>query len=202
MHPTIHPALLYVWKTARESGSRGISIGFGASWPASGGAGRSDEWSGPAGGSVSDSTDCGPRDETPGACRPIAVAVEPAYLFEGGSGLGGGPFGVRRPLRFLAHKLQLDDSQVAHLAAILDELKTERAQAAVDDRRTLTAFAEAMAGEGFDQARAAEAAALRSKSAERLSGAVAAALERIHKLLTPEQRARFAYLIRTGTVVL
>ena len=40
----------------------------------------------------------------------------------------GGGFGIRRPLRFLAHKLDLDAGQVAALARILDELKTERAQ--------------------------------------------------------------------------
>ena len=55
---------------------------------------------------------------------------------EEGFGPGGG-FGVRRPLRFLAHKLELDEQQIVLLARILDELKTERAQAAVDDRRTL-----------------------------------------------------------------
>src|SRR5205814_3650978 len=49
---------------------------------------------------------------------------------------GGGPFGVRRPLRFLAHKLELDDRQVGELARILSDLKTERAQAAVDHRRS------------------------------------------------------------------
>ncbi|MEO0813132.1 MAG: hypothetical protein AAFY60_09740, partial [Myxococcota bacterium] len=41
-------------------------------------------------------------------------------------------FGVRRPLRFMAHRLDLDDEQVGVLAAILNDLKTERAQAAVD----------------------------------------------------------------------
>src|SRR5882757_6651821 len=50
-------------------------------------------------------------------------------------------FGVRRPLRFLAHKLELDEKQVVEMARILDDLKTERAQAAVDDRRTLAEFA-------------------------------------------------------------
>jgi len=45
-------------------------------------------------------------------------------------GFGGGAFGVRRPLRFLAYKLELDERQVSELARILDELKTERAQAA------------------------------------------------------------------------
>src|SRR5215468_84374 len=50
---------------------------------------------------------------------------------------GGAAFGVRRPLRFLAFKLQLDDAQVKELARILSEVKTERAQADVDSRRTL-----------------------------------------------------------------
>src|SRR4051812_33599706 len=41
----------------------------------------------------------------------------------------GGVLGVRRPLRFLAYRLDLSEEQVAAFAAILDDLKTERAQA-------------------------------------------------------------------------
>jgi Spy/CpxP family protein refolding chaperone len=115
---------------------------------------------------------------------------------------GFGSFGVRRPLRFLAYKLQLAEPQIAEMAAILDELKTERAQAAVDDRRTLSGFADAMAGEAFDEKKATEGAALREKSADRLAAAVVKTLGRIHRMLTPEQRQRFAYLIRTGTIQL
>ena len=115
---------------------------------------------------------------------------------------GGGGFGVRRPLRFLAFKLRLDEAQMEGLARILNELKTERAQAAVDDRRTVTGLADAIAGESFDEKRAEEAAALRLGSAERLKGAVVSALRQIHGLLRPDQRARFAYLIRTGTLSL
>lgn len=115
---------------------------------------------------------------------------------------GGGAFGVRRPLRFLAYKLQLEETQVSELARILDELKTERAQAAVDHRRTLSAFADAIAGDAFDESKASAGATLRLQSAERLRGAVVAALGRIHKLLNPQQRTRLAYLIRTGTLSL
>ena len=75
-----------------------------------------------------------------------------------GEGFGGGAFGVRRPLRFLAYKLELDERQVAELARILDELKTERAQAEVDRRRSLSAFADAVAGDTFDDAQAKQAA--------------------------------------------
>ena len=117
-------------------------------------------------------------------------------------GFGGGGFGVRRPLRFLAHKLDLDDRQVAELARILDELKTERAQAEVDGRRALAAFADAVGGATYDAARAAEGAGLRVRSAERLRDAVLKALEQMHAVLEAEQRARLAYLIRTGTVLL
>jgi Spy/CpxP family protein refolding chaperone len=115
-------------------------------------------------------------------------------------GGGGGSFGVRRPLRFLAHKLDLDDAQVAELAAILDVLKTERAQAAVDERRALSALADALAAEAFDEAKVSAATGERAKCAARVEAAVATALGRIHKLLEAEQRAQFAYLLRTGAL--
>jgi Spy/CpxP family protein refolding chaperone len=115
---------------------------------------------------------------------------------------GGGSFGVRRPLRFLAHKLDLDEKQVGELAHVLSELKTERAQAAVDHRRTVAGFADVIASEAFDEAQAGAVAAERVKSAERLRDALVKALGRIHALLKPEQRARFAYLIRTGALTL
>lgn len=116
--------------------------------------------------------------------------------------VGGGSFGVRRPLRFLAYKLDLSEKQVGELARILADLKTERAQADVDERRTLAGFADAVAGETFDESRAAEAGNVRVGSAERLRDAVLKALGRIHAILDPEQRGRLAYLIRTGTLTL
>jgi len=119
-----------------------------------------------------------------------------------GFGFPGGAFGVRRPLRFLAYKLGLSEPQVAELAKILSDLKTERAQAAVDHRRTVAAFADAIGGAAFDEKRAAEGAALRLGSAERLRDAVVKALGRIHAVLDPAQREKLAYLIRTGTLSL
>ena len=113
---------------------------------------------------------------------------------------GGGAFGVRRPLRFLAYKLNLNEEQVAQLAKILDELKTERAQAAVDDRRTVAAFADGLGLEKFDEARAKEGGDLRVKTAERLRDAVVKALGKIHGVLDSGQRAQLAYLIRTGVL--
>ena len=118
----------------------------------------------------------------------------------GSFGFGGGAFGVRRPLRYLAYKLQLEETQIGELARILDEIKTERAQAAVDHRRALSTFADAISGEAFDRAKAEAGAKLRLESADRLRAAVVAALGRLHELLDPAQRARLAYLIRTGTL--
>lgn len=115
---------------------------------------------------------------------------------------GGASFGVRRPLRFMAHKLELDEKQVNELAAILDELKTERAQAAVDHRRSVGTFADTMAGEAFDEAAVRKAADLRVKSAERLREAVVKALARTHAMLDPEQRKQLAYLLRSGQLTI
>jgi len=112
----------------------------------------------------------------------------------------GGQFGVRRPLRFLAYKLGLGEDQVTELARILNDLKTERAQASVDDRRALSMFADALSNDSFDVSLAGQGAALRRQEAERLAEAVTTALGRIHKLLDPAQRERLAYLIRTGTL--
>ena len=120
----------------------------------------------------------------------------------GGDDFGGGPFGVRRPLRFLAYKLELDEGQVTELAAVLNELKTERAQAEVDHRRTMSALADVVAAETFDEGKAKESTGARLQSAERVQAAVGRALGRIHALLRPEQRAKLAYLLRTGALVM
>ena len=118
-----------------------------------------------------------------------------------GEALSGG-FGVRRPLRFLAWKLGLEEPQLKELAAVLNELKTERAQAAVDDRRALALLADAAQGETFGDDAAAEAARLRVQSAERLQRKIVDSLRRIHALLGPEQRTRLTYLLRTGALVM
>jgi hypothetical protein len=147
-------------------------------------------------------------------CRPHAGCGTAGWSGEGPSGrrwpdrhtapgdgdLGAGAFGVRRPLRFLAFKLGLDDRQVGELARILNALKTERAQAEVDARRAMAGLADAVAGGSFDPQAASDAATLRVRSAERLRDAVTKALGELHGLLDPEQRARLAYLIRTGTL--
>jgi Spy/CpxP family protein refolding chaperone len=115
---------------------------------------------------------------------------------------GRATFGVRRPLRLLAYKLGLEAEQVRELVRILDRLKTERAQAEVDERRAVAAFADALAGATFEEEKAREGATLRVKSVERLKEVVVQVLGQLHALLTAEQRAKLAYLIRTGVITL
>ena len=124
-----------------------------------------------------------------------------AHFAHGGDATGAG-FGVRRPLRFLAHKLELDEKQIAALAKILDELKIERAQGEVDDRRALADFADAVGGEAFDQSKATGAGERRVESSRRLRDAVTKSLQQIHAILNTDHRAKLAYLIRTGVLVM
>jgi Spy/CpxP family protein refolding chaperone len=137
-----------------------------------------------------------------GGCRPTSRARHAFHDFEHHHYPGDRGLGVRRPLRFLVWKLGLDERQVAELATVLSRLKTERAQAEVDDRRALALLADAVQGEAFDHAAANQAAKLRAASAERLQRIVAESLAAIHAALDSEQRGRLAYLLRTGTLVM
>jgi Spy/CpxP family protein refolding chaperone len=111
-------------------------------------------------------------------------------------------FGVRRPLRFLAHKLDLDEKQVTEFARILSDLKAERAQAEVDERRSLAEFADALAGEVFEESKATSAGDRRVQSAAKVREALVTALRQIHAISSPDQRQRLAYLIRTGVLAI
>lgn len=126
----------------------------------------------------------------------------PGAAWAGPSFDEGGILGVRRPLRFLAYKLELDERQVALLATVLDSLKTERAQAAVDQRRRVSALAEAVENADFDEQRVASIGEEQHKSEERIRAAVAQALKKIHAALDDEQRKRLAYLLRTGALTI
>ena len=112
-------------------------------------------------------------------------------------GWGRGPWGVRRPLRFMARQLDLDEDQVAELAGILDDLKMQRAQHKLDSRRAVSAFADAFVAESFDAARVKEACEARADSQRKVEEAVANALERTYALLDKDQRKRLAYLLRS-----
>jgi hypothetical protein len=119
-----------------------------------------------------------------------------------GSVFGAGGLGVRRPLRFLAWRLQLSSDQVGAAARILERLKIERAQAAVDLRRSAADLAEALEASAFDRARADAARERRLDTARRVQEALARALEELHGILDERQRAELATLIRSGAIQL
>src|SRR2546422_110268 len=140
-------------------------------------------------------TGCGPHARAAWEEAASWVAAASSLFF-------GGAFGVRRPLRFLAFQLGLEEAQTRELARILDELKTERAQASVDHRRMSAALADLLAEDSFDATRAAEAGRARVESAERMRQATVRALDPLHRVLRPQQRAKLALLIPTGAVIL
>jgi Spy/CpxP family protein refolding chaperone len=185
----MHPAFMWWWKHARRSERDGIDV-------------HPEGFCGPGG------DDEGRRGRHRGHFRhgppppgPFGHGPPPPPGFHEGDGRGG-DFGVRRPLRFLANKLDLSEAQTADLARILDALKTERAQAEVDQRRAIAAFADAIENATFGDARAAEGGEQRVESAKKLRDAVVKALGEIHALLNEDQRKRFAYLVRTGVLVI
>ncbi|MDP2346063.1 MAG: Spy/CpxP family protein refolding chaperone [Deltaproteobacteria bacterium] len=143
--------------------------------------------------------DCGPRGQQQQRQRRQRGPED--HEASGGDD-GGGSFGVRRPLRFMAWKLELNEEQVDKMAAILADLKTERAQAAVDYQRSVGSFADVLAPEAFDKDAAKTAANTRVLTAEKLRDAVVKALEKTHALLTPDQRKQLAYLLRSGQLTI
>src|SRR5664279_5847640 len=104
---SMHPALIQWWK-ARQAGDCGSGWEGASCGPGGGGGGGRGE---------------GQRGWRHGSDERHAGGGHG----HGGDGddFGSGAFGVRRPLRFLAYKLELDERQVGELARILDELKTE-----------------------------------------------------------------------------
>jgi hypothetical protein len=123
-----------------------------------------------------------------------------ARHFEEESLFGAAGLGVRRPLRFLAYRLDLSDEQTSRLARVLERLKLERAQAALDLRRAAADLADAVEAERFERGRVDAAGQRRTEAARRVEEAVAHALEELHALLEPAQRAGLAELLRTGAI--
>ena len=113
-------------------------------------------------------------------------------------GRRGASFGVRRPLRYLAHNLELDEHQVRRMATVLNQLKTEREQAALDEKRTVAGIAALMA-EGtptLEECRTELKG--RTRATEQLNEETSKAIVAICELLDDDQRAEFVDLLLTG----
>ena len=116
-----------------------------------------------------------------------------------GSGRG---FGVRRPLRYLSHHLDLDESQTRRMATVLNSLKTEREQASVDEKRTIARMAALLEDGTPTLAEVREVLEARTKTTEQLNEETAKALVAISDFLDQDQREEFVNLLLTGVVTL
>jgi len=114
----------------------------------------------------------------------------------------GPTFGVRRPLRHLAWKLNLTEAQIRDVVDVLDKLKTAYTQARLDRDRSTSEIAAVFAGSAFDSERAGAALSMRTRASEALNQELLAAMQRIFELLNEDQRSDFAYLLRSGAFVL
>lgn len=104
-------------------------------------------------------------------------------------------FGVRRPLRYLSYQLDLDEKQTRQMAKILDRLKTERAQVALDDDRTMSNIAELVTSETLSVESLQDTLSARVEGADRLRTEVANAIAEIVDMLDPDQREEFSHLL-------
>jgi hypothetical protein len=112
---------------------------------------------------------------------------------------GGSGFGVRRPLRYLTHHLELDESQVRRMATVLNSLKTEREQVVLDEKRTVAAMANLLESgtPTLDEVR--EVLDVRVKSAELLKEETAKSVVAISDFLDEDQRQEFIKLLLTNS---
>ncbi|MBX2799936.1 MAG: Spy/CpxP family protein refolding chaperone [Myxococcales bacterium] len=123
----------------------------------------------------------------------------------GGPGHGGGRgrgFGMRRPLRFLIDRLSLDEAQTAEVARILEDLRLEREQADLDRRRARATLADLIAADTLDAAALKLAAEVRVTAAGSERDAAISTVQRLHALLTAEQRSKLSTLLRAGPFAL
>ncbi len=115
---------------------------------------------------------------------------------------GSAGFGMRRPVRFLAERLELDGRQLSKLARIIEQIRIEREQAAVDLRRAAGELADALEGSDFESDTAEAGGQRRVDAARSVQSVVSRSLRELHDLLDADQREELASLIRTGSVKL
>ena len=113
---------------------------------------------------------------------------------------GGRIFGVRRPLRYLTWKLDLSDQQIRELADVLKRLKNARSQTQVDWDGSVADIADTFTSTQFDEDKAQAVVERRKRSASAQQDQIVEALRRLHAILDEDQRAEFAYLLRSGSL--
>ena len=115
---------------------------------------------------------------------------------QGGRRSGG--FGARRPLRFLGYQLDLDEKQRRKIGAVLNDIKVDREQAALDEKKMISELADQIGRSERGPDAFKQTLSTRVRSTEHLQGRIADALEKIIETLDGDQCEEFAYLLRTG----
>ena len=110
----------------------------------------------------------------------------------------GGRFGARRPLRYLSYQLDLDDSQRRRIAAVLERMKVDREQVALDEKKTIAELASLVRRDDLSVDALRSALAPRVRSSETLQAETARALQDIVETLDADQREEFSYLLSSG----
>jgi hypothetical protein len=150
---------------------------------------------------------CGPTYAS-AWCEAGTGASDTEWTFHSSSRGSGDPvfgssgFGVRRPIRFLSERLDLSEQQVSELARIIERIRIERAQAAVDLRRAADEFADVLESGDFTTEAAESAGQRRIAAAKNVQDVVSSSLRLLHEMLDEEQRDELASLIRTGAIKL
>ena len=122
---------------------------------------------------------------------------------------GGGPrgmdpsfFDVRRPLKFLVTEFGLNDEQTLVVSRVLDQLRCEQAQSAVEEWRCNSALSDAFLGETVNRVRLDEANAMAVGNAQRMVDVRVRAVEQLFAALDADQRQKLAYAIRLRLITL
>ena len=150
---------------------------------------------------------CGGTAYASARCGPPPNPPQYEWHFSGRSRsgdavFGSSGFGMRRPVRFLAERLDLDEKQLSKVARIVEQIRIEREQAAVDLRRAAGDAADALEAGEFGTAAAEAAGQRRIDAATSVQKVVSRSLRELHALLDEEQREELASLVRTGAVKL
>ena len=102
---------------------------------------------------------------------------------------GGGPGAW-----FIARRLGLDPVQEAEVEALFIDVRESLGELRTGGRAWIDETLQSVAADDFDRARVEHAAAQQGQVVDRLRGKLVDAAQKLHELLTPEQRRRLASL--------
>ncbi len=120
---------------------------------------------------------------------------------ESEGGWDGGWEGGRRGRRgggpgawFISRRLGLDPVQEAEVEAILIDVRESLSELRDGGRAWIDETLQTVAADDFDRARVESAAAQQGQTIDRLRGKLVDAAQKLHEILTPDQRRRLASL--------